>query len=73
MKTINILKIMFLVLIGIASSGCGKCPEPEVIKVPQKCVVPYTECNKYKHTSPSIEGDLMKCIIELRVNSKVCQ
>lgn len=72
MKKINLLKLILISLIGIIFSGCGdKVPQP--IKVPQKCITPITECNKFKHTSKSIEGDLLKCIKEYKKNSQVCQ
>lgn len=63
---------MFIAGIGITLMGCStSCPPP--VKVPQKCVVPVTECNKYKYSGLSIEEELTMCITELRRNSMVCQ
>lgn len=72
MKIKALLKVILIALTGITFSGCG-CKEPKPIKVPQKCVIPTTECNKFKHTSKTIEGDLLKCIKEYQKNSEVCK
>ena len=71
MIRIKLLKVMFIILIGIIFNGCFVKPNIPVI-IPIKCIIPITECNKYKHSGQSIEEELLKCIKEYRINSNVC-
>ena len=68
----KILSLMFISLIGISFSGCVE-KECKPVKVPVKCKVPLTECNKYKYTGESIYEELLMCIKEYKKNSEVCQ
>ena len=71
MKKIKLLKIMCIILIGITFNNCTTKQNIPII-IPVKCIIPITECNKYKYSGKSIEEELLKCIKEYKINSEVC-
>ncbi len=77
MKSIKLLSLTLICLIGISSTGCS-AKERIVIKykekkVPVKCIVPNVDCNRFKNTLDSQQEELLLCNKELRRAIKVCQ
>ena len=52
---IKLLKIMCIILIGITFNNCTTKQNIPII-IPVKCIIPITECNKYKYSGQSIEA-----------------
>lgn len=75
------MRNLLLIVIALFVVGCAK-PEPQIVyvdrfnevKIPQKCIVPDTECTIAKiATYTEVIKDMRLCIEELRRNSEVCK
>lgn len=75
MRNLLLFVMTFLVV------GCAE-PEPKIVyvdrynevKIPQKCIVPDTECTIAKSaTYTEVIKEMRLCIEELRRNSEVCK
>jgi len=66
--------VLILSVIGLLLSGCGRCPEPEIVtiyepvyktkivKIPVKCDVPKPKCDfKGKGYEPAVK--LLECVV----------
>jgi len=76
-KSIKLLSLTLICLIGISSTGCS-CKDRIIVKykekkVPIKCSVPTVDCNRFKNTLSSQQEELILCIKELRTASEVCR
>ncbi|WBC28518.1 Rz-like spanin [Thiohalocapsa phage LS06-2018-MD03] len=60
-------------------TACSPKCEPKIIEKPievvveTKCIVPDTNCTSGGNSPDEVVGNLLKCIIDLRQASKVCQ
>ncbi|MDD2651672.1 MAG: hypothetical protein PHX44_01315 [Sulfurimonas sp.] len=75
------MKKLMLFVMAFVVVGCAE-KEPKIVyvdrfnevKIPQKCIVPDTECTIEKTaTYTEIIKDMRLCIEELRRNSEVCK
>lgn len=75
------MRSLLLVVSVLFVVGCAE-PKPQIVyvdrynevKIPQKCIVPDTECEIAKTaTYTEIVREMRLCIEELRRNSEVCK